>query len=160
MWRELLTLWQSIRDPEYAHLLLESLPLYGTGIGLLFLFAALAFREGKCRTLALILICASSASVWPYQDLRAKAQPRILATRDPSFGPLIREQAVRRSDAAWAYYCLAVISGLAVLFSNGRGRFLLYATIIGGTATFWFSIWLHKKECEVYHRNIFKSAPR
>lgn len=158
MWRELLTLWQSIRDPEYAHLLLESLPLYGLGIGLLFLFASLAFREGKCRLLALVLICASCASVWPYQDLRAKAQPRILATRDPSFGPLIREQAKRRSDAAWAYYCVAGISGLAVIFSSGRGRFLLYGAILGGTAMFWFSIWLHKKECEVYHRNIYKAA--
>jgi hypothetical protein len=161
MWRELLTLWQSIRDPEYAHLLLESLPLYGIGAGLIFLFASLAFREGKSRMLALLLICLSSASVWPYTELREKAQPRILATRDPSFGPLIREQAKRRADYAWAYYVMAGISGLALLLSStSRGKFLLFATIICGTAMFWFSIWLHKKECEVYHRNIYKYSPQ
>ena len=40
MWRELLELWQSVRDPEYAHLLLESLPLYGLALGLVMLLTA------------------------------------------------------------------------------------------------------------------------
>ena len=35
MWQELTTLWQSIRDPEYLHLLIEPLPLYGLGLGLI-----------------------------------------------------------------------------------------------------------------------------
>ena len=43
MWRELTTLWQSICDPEYLHLLLEPLPLYGLGIGLTFLIVAFLF---------------------------------------------------------------------------------------------------------------------
>jgi hypothetical protein len=34
MWDELIHLWSSICDPEYLHLLLESLPLYGLGVGL------------------------------------------------------------------------------------------------------------------------------
>lgn len=160
MWQELLTLWQSVRDPEYAHLLLESLPLYGTGIGLLFLFAALAAKENKCRLLALFIIGASSASVWPYNSLREKAQPRILATHEPAYGPLIREQTRRRSDTGWIFYAMAVISALAFLFgSTGKGRFLLFLAIIAATASFWISIWLHKKECEIYHRNIVKQSP-
>ena len=70
MWQELTTLWQSVRDPEYAHLLLESLPLYGMGFGLMFLIVAIMARETKCRLLALLLMSLSCASVWPYLDQR------------------------------------------------------------------------------------------
>lgn len=162
MWQELLTLWQAVRDPEYAHLLLESLPLYGIGIGLLFLFATLAARENKCRLLALFVVCVSSASVWPYNALREQAQPRILATHEPAYGPLIREQTQRRASTGWIYHSVAIISGLALLLGwTGRGRFLLFFTVVAATAGFWVSIWLHKKECEIYHRNIVKHvAPR
>lgn len=162
MWQELLTLWQSVRDPEYAHLLLESLPLYGIGIALLFLVASLAAREHKCRLLALLIICASSSSVWPYNSLREQAQPRILATHEPAYGPLIREQTQRRASTGWIYYSIAVVSSLALVLGwTGMGRFLVFLTVLTAVAGFWVSIWLHNKECEIYHRNIVKHvAPR
>ena len=159
MWRELLNLWQSTRDPEYAHLLLEPLPLYGIGIGLLFLFAAALFRERKSRLLALLLICVSAGSVWPYVSLREQAQPRIIATHDPSYGPLIREQTDRRHSIAWVFYALTIISGLAFIAGLlGKGRLLLLVATAAAIAAFWISLWLHKKECEIHHRNIVKQA--
>ena len=157
MWQELINLWQSVRDPEYAHLLLESLPLFGIGTGLIFLCGSLVFREGKSRLLALLLICVSSGSVWPYVELREKAQARIIAMHDPSYAPLIREQTTRRKSTAWAFYAMCLISGLAaILGMAGKGRALLILTIVAATATFWLSLWLHKKEAEIYHRNILK----
>lgn len=159
MWQELLNLWQSLRDPEYAHLLLESLPLFGIGAGLIFLCGSLFFRETKSRMLALVLTCVSSGSVWPYVSLREKAQARIIAMHDPSYAPLIREQTKRRTSAAWAFYSVALISGLAFLFGiAGKGRGLLFLTIAAAAATFWLSLWLHKKEAEIYHRNILKQS--
>lgn len=160
MWEELTHLWTSVRDPEYLHLLLESLPLYGLGIGLLFLIVAQLMGEAKSRLFAILVITLSSASVWPYQDLREKATPRIIATRDPSLGPLIREQTERRSSHDWAYYLLAVAGGVTLVTQMmGKGKPLLVLFIAGTAALFWFSIWLHKKECEVYHRNIIKYRP-
>jgi hypothetical protein len=160
MWEELTHLWTSVRDPEYLHLLLESLPLYGLGIGLLFLVVAQLTGEGKSRLFALLIITLSAASVWPYQDLREKATPRIIATRDTSLGPLIREQTERRSRFNWVYYTLAV-AGAVTLAAQlaGKGKPLLIVFIIGTAALFFFSLWLHKKECEVYHRNIIKYRP-
>jgi hypothetical protein len=78
MWRELTTLWQSVRDPEYAHLLLDSVPLYGVGFGLAFLIIAYFVGEKKSRLMALAIICLSCASVWPYLELRAQATPRTV----------------------------------------------------------------------------------
>lgn len=159
MWREAINLWQSVRDPEYSHLLLESLPLFGIGAGLIFLSGSLVFREGRSRLLALLLICVSSGSVWPYVELREKAQARVIAMHDPSYAPLIREQTARRKSTAGFFYAMCLFSGLALILGMaGKGRGILVLTIIAATATFWLSLWLHKKEAEIYHRNILKQS--
>lgn len=160
MWRELTTLWQSVRDPDYAHLLLESVPLFGLGFGLVILIIAYISKESKSRLAALALICLSCASIWPYLDLRVKATPRIIATRDPSFSPLITKQTERRSQTAWVYYVMTGVSGLTLLLGFTRyGKWLILATVVLGAGAFWVSLWLHKKECEVYHRNIVRYTP-
>jgi hypothetical protein len=160
MWRELTTLWQSIRDPEYAHLLLESVPLYGVGFGLVFLVIAYAAGEKKTRLLALVVMALSCASVWPYLELRTRATPRILATRDPAYGPLIQQQTRLRHETAWMYYAMAGISGVALLLGFTRyGKHVMLLAVVCGAAVFWVSIWLHKKECEIYHRNIIRYLP-
>ncbi len=160
MWREFLILWHSVRDPEYAHLLLESLPLYGLGLGLTFLIVAFAFHERKSQLLALVVICVSCASVWPYLDFRLKATPRILATHDSSLAPLIREQTKRRQDYGWLYYVMAGLTGITLLLSATKhGKYLLFLTVCCGVMLFWLSVWLHKKEGEVYHRNIIRYQP-
>ncbi len=158
MWQELSRLWQGLRDPEYLHLLLEPLPLYGLAAGLIFLIVSQLAGESKSRLLALLLITASCASVWPYQELRRQATPRILATRDPALGPLIRTHTERRESCNWTYNAMAVL-GAATLAARlaGKGKILQSLTIAGAIALLFLSIWLHQKECEVYHRNIFKT---
>lgn len=160
MWLELTTLWQSIRDPEYLHLLLEPLPLYGLGLGLVMFIVAFVFGEKKSRLLALALICVSCASVWPYTDLREKATPRIIATRPPEYAQVIREQTRRRDEWSWPYYAMTVLTVIALATGHSpKGRPVLFVVVLGGALLFWFSIWLHKKECEVYHRNIVRYTP-
>lgn len=153
-------LWSSIRDPEYSHLLLEPVPLYGLGIGLVFLIFAMLLGESKTQVLAVLVITLSGASVWPYQKLREEASPRILATRDLTLGPLIAEQTERRKKANGLYYALAVVGVMTLVVRGGtKGKVMLAVMVMGSAGMFWFSIWMHKKECEVYHRNIIKYRP-
>lgn len=159
MWHELTTLWQNVRDPEYAHLLLESLPLYGLAFGLTLLVVAFVFNEQKCRLLALGLVMLSCASVWPYLDFRLEATPRILATRAVEYGPIIRAQTDLRLSTAWAYYSMVIVTAVAMLLTKTRhARYGVLVVMIGGVMLFWLSVWLHKKECEVYHPNIRRYA--
>lgn len=155
MWRELTTLWQSVRDPEYAHLLLEPLPLYGLAFGLTLLVVAFVVNERKCRVLSLGLIFLCCASVWPYLDFRLKATPRILATRAVEYGPVIEEQTQLRQDTAWAYYLMAGVSLMALALTRTHyARMAMVVVVVLGVVLFWLSVWLHKKEAEVYHPNI------
>jgi len=160
MWRELLELWQSVRDPEYAHLLLEALPLYGLALGLVMLLVAFFVGEKKTRLAALALMALSCASVWPYLEFRLSATPRILATRPISFGPVIQTQTKLRQDTAWAYYSMAGLCAIALTMTRSKyARHAIMVVIIAGSILFWFSVWLHKKECEVYHPNIRRHSP-
>jgi hypothetical protein len=155
MWREITNLWQSVRDPEYAHLLMEPLPLYGLAFGVTLLVIAFVVNESKSRLLALGIIFISCASVWPYLDFRLKATPRILATRAVEYGPIIQEQTQLRQDTAWAYYTMAAVTLIAMIMSRSRrARWSILTVLVGSVLLFWLSIWLHKKECEVYHPNI------
>lgn len=157
MWKELTQLWSSLGDAEYLHLVLESLPMYGVACGLLMLLVAHFAGEAKSRMLALLLITACCASVWPYQDLRATAKPRIVALRDPALRPLIDQQTERRASLNWAFYGVAGLSGLTLaLQMAGKGRPMIFVTVIAALVIVCLSTWLHKKECEVYHRNIVK----
>jgi hypothetical protein len=155
MWREITNLWQSVRDPEYAHLLMESLPLYGLAFGVTLLVIAFVMNESKSRLLALGIIFVSCASVWPYLDFRLKATPRILATSAVEYGPIIQKQTQLRQDTAWAYYSMAAVTLITMIMSRSRRAcWGILIVLIGSVLLFWLSIWLHKKECEVYHPNI------
>jgi len=157
MLKELTQLWASLRDAEYLHLMLENLPLYGVLCGVLTLLVAHFAGEKKSRLLGLLLITACCASVWPYQDLRAKAEPRIVATRDPALKPLIDQQTERRASFNWAFYAMAAVAGVTLALQvAGKGKPLILLTLAGAVAIICLSAWLHKKECEVYHRNIVK----
>ena len=160
MMRELNQLWSSLQDPEYLHLLLEPLPVFGFALGMIFLVAGLIMNQNKTRMLALVVIIASAGSVHWYLKMRLATEPRVAATISTTFHPLIKEQTERRQASAWIYYAVA-IAGIVALFagSGGRASFVTYITLAIVAAAFVHSVWLHKKECEVYHRNIVRYVP-
>ena len=160
MMRELTSLWHSVGDAEYLHLLLEPLPMFGLGLGLLFLVASVVLGEKKTRLLALVVMAVSCASVQPYVRLRGKSEPRVLALQAPAYPALIRVQTERRSGSAWLYYALAAVCVTNLLMGRGgKALILTVITVVTCSGGFVHAVWLHKKECEVYHRNIVKYAP-
>lgn len=162
MMRELSLLWSSLQDPEYLHLLLEPLPVFGLALGLIFLIAGMAMDLKQMRLLALVVMIASTGSVYWYLKMRVTTEPRVAATISTTFHPLIKEQTARRVASAWIYYVAAAACAVA-LFAGGGGKSspITYIVLVIATAALFHATWLHKKECEVYHRNIVhNAAPR
>jgi hypothetical protein len=163
MLRELTSLWASLQDPEYLHLLLEPLPLFGLGLGLVFLLMSLLLGNAHTRILALVVIILSAGSVPWYLKMRVKAEPRIAATMDHAFQPLIKAQTERRQSSEWIYLAVAAICAIDLIFSRGgrRASLLSWVAAMCVAAGFVHGVWLHKKECEVYHPHIVRYvAPR
>jgi uncharacterized membrane protein len=50
---------------------------------------------------------------------------------------------------------MAAVTLIAMILSRSRrARWGILIVILGSLLLFWLSVWLHKKECEVYHPNI------
>src|SRR2546429_7935065 len=71
-----------LRQPEYVHVLLNPVPVYGllvSWIGLIIAFF-LKSRRAQIATLGLVFICALSA--WPVYEFGQQAYDRVLSMTD------------------------------------------------------------------------------
>ena len=76
------TLLRHLRQPEYIHVLINPLPIYGLLMGWIGLVIALSLksRHAQVATLALVLI--TSASAWPAYEFGEQAYDRVLSMAD------------------------------------------------------------------------------
>src|SRR5260370_41932483 len=58
------TLSQDLSQPEYVHVLINPLPVYGLAMGVLALLTAFMIRNRQAQVVALMLIVISAASAW------------------------------------------------------------------------------------------------
>ena len=73
MLREFAHLTEKLKDPEYLHLLLEPLMVWGLGIGVIAFLFAFFFGERKMQMVALAVIIISCLVVVPYIKQRKLA---------------------------------------------------------------------------------------
>jgi hypothetical protein len=105
---------RDLRQPEYIHVLLNPLPVYGLGMGLLGLIIAffLRSRPAQIATLIIVLICAMSA--WPVYEFGEEAKDRVLSMENEVGGAWLEEHQDRAEDLIWLFYGLAVVSAVAL----------------------------------------------
>ncbi|MGB7839860.1 MAG: hypothetical protein WBL40_17305, partial [Terrimicrobiaceae bacterium] len=58
-------LLRGLEQPEYVHVLLNPVPIYGLAMGLAALMIAMGLRSREARICACAIIFLSSASAWP-----------------------------------------------------------------------------------------------
>jgi hypothetical protein len=56
---------EHLSKPEYVHVLLNPLPVYGLAVGVLGVMIALFLKTKAARVTALALVLLSAASAWP-----------------------------------------------------------------------------------------------
>jgi hypothetical protein len=106
---------QILKQPEYIHVLLNPLPLYGLSMGLIGLLIALLLRSrpAKIATLAIVLI--SAASAWPVFEFGEQAYDPVLSMADENGQAWLKEHQDRAEDLIYFFYALAVLTAAAIL---------------------------------------------
>jgi disulfide bond formation protein DsbB len=106
---------QILKQPEYIHVLLNPLPLYGLSLGLIGLLIALLLRSrpAKIATLAIVLI--SAASAWPVFEFGEQAYDPVLSMADEDGQAWLKEHQDRAQDLIYFFYALAVLTAAAIL---------------------------------------------
>src|ERR1043166_4432387 len=105
---------RGLRQPEYVHVLLNPLPVYGLLVGWLGLIIAffLKSRRAQIATLALVLI--SAVSAWPAYEFGEEGYDRVLSMADEDGRAWLDEHRDRAEDLIWIFYALGALSAIAI----------------------------------------------
>lgn len=142
------------QPPEYVHLLLNPLPVYGIAIGLLALGAALLARSKPARTLAIVVIVVCAASAWPVQYFGENAYQRVRQISDEQGQQSLDQHMERAGKLIYVFYATALL-GIAALVSQMKfpkaATPLAVVILIAAAASLGAGAWISKVGGEIRH---------
>ncbi len=109
------TFFQHLRDPEYMHVLLNPLPVYGLAFGTLALALALFLRNHRVTVAALVLVFVGAISAWPVYQYGESAYDRVKSMSDPAGEQWLDEHMARGEKLIWMFYVLAAVSATGIV---------------------------------------------
>jgi hypothetical protein len=109
------SLIQDLGQPEYVHVLINPLPVYGLALAAIGLSIGLLqrSRQTQIATLALILLC--SAIAWPVAHYGSAGYDRVLSLSDAQGEAWLKAHAQRADQFLFYFYALAAVAAVAIL---------------------------------------------
>ena len=155
--------FQHLSDPEYMHVLLNPLPVYGLAIAVIGLALALIFRNRPAIAIALALVFISGISAWPVLSYGQAAYDRVKTMSDPAGEQWLDEHMERGEKLIYTFYVLAglAVAGMIVPIKWPRtATALATATLVLGFATLGIGGWISYAGGHVRHKEFrFESPP-
>jgi hypothetical protein len=105
---------RDLRQPEYIHVLLNPLPVYGLLLSWVGLVIALALRSRPAQIVTLTLVLLSSVLAWPVFEFGEQGYDRVLSMTDEDGQAWLDEHMHRAEDLIWGFYVLAALSAFAI----------------------------------------------
>ena len=151
MFSQLNILLDHLSQSDFLLLVLEPMFMYGLLFGLIVFIVGYSMSDARARTTGLIIIAVACFTTYPYLELANKATPRIASMTGLWQNGAVKEQTKRRVDTRWVFYGLGLLALAALSSGGGVNNYLGGTTIAVGIGVLFFSLWLHMKECEIYH---------
>jgi hypothetical protein len=105
---------RDLRQPEYIHVLLNPLPVYGLLVGWVGLVIGLALRSRRAQIATLTLVLLSSISAWPVYEFGQQSYDRVLSMTDEAGEAWLDEHMHRAQNLIWVFYALAALSAFGI----------------------------------------------
>ena len=150
-----------LRQPEYIHVLINPLPVYGLAMGLLGLIVAFCLKSRSAQIVALIVVLVSAASAWPVYEFGEQAYDRVLSMSDEPGQAWLDEHRDRGEDCIWFFYGLALLSAVALAAPRKWPRSatpLLISVIVLSAVTLGFGGYIAYAGGKIRHRE-FRNVP-
>jgi hypothetical protein len=106
--------FQHLNSPEYMHVLLNPVPVYGLATGLVGLLLAIIGRSRAAIIVALVLVFLSGLSAWPTYYYGEAAYDRMKAPSDPIGDQWLVKHMTRGEKLIGAFYVLAAIAAVGM----------------------------------------------
>jgi hypothetical protein len=105
-----MTEFDLLQKPEYLHVLLNHLPIYGTMLGALALAMSLVLRSRAAQITALIITLVAAASAYPVLVTGQRAYKAIRSTADDTGAEALDEHMDRAEKTIGVFYFLAALA--------------------------------------------------
>jgi hypothetical protein len=126
------------RQPEYVHVLINPLPIYGLAMGWIGLIIALALKSRRAQIATLAIVLISSVSAWPAVEFGEEGYDRVLAMTDEDGHAWLDEHQHRAEQFIYVFYALAVLSaaaiGIPIKWSKSSGPLVISVLLLGALA--------------------------
>src|SRR2546423_5709160 len=152
---------RDLRQPEYIHVLINRLPVYGLAMGLIALIVAFFLKSRPAQIVALIVIFICSASSWPVYEFGEQAYDRVLSMTDDPGHAWLDEHQDRAEDLIWFFYGLALLSAVALVAPRKWPRSatpLVLSVILLSAVTLGFGGYIAYAGGKIRHRE-FRNVP-
>src|SRR5437763_11591982 len=152
---------RDLRQPEYIHVLINPLPVYGLAMGLLGLIIAFFLKSRRAQIVTLIIVMICAASAWPVYELGQQAKDRVLSMENEIGQKWLEEHEDRAEDCIWFFYGLAVLSAVALVAPRKWPRSatpLVASVIVLGLVTLGCGGYIAYAGGKIRHRE-FRNVP-
>ena len=153
---------RDLRQPEYIHVLLNPLPVYGLLVGWVGLVIGLALRSRRAQIATLSLVLLSSISAWPVYEFGQQGYDRVLSMTDEAGEAWLDEHVHRAENLIWVFYALAALSAFAIAAPIKWPKFsmpLAVAVILLGGVTLGSGTYIAYAGGRVRHREFRNETP-
>src|ERR1043165_1192673 len=108
-------LLRDLRQPEYIHVLINPLPVYGLAGGLIALLIAIWQRSRSATIASLVVILISAGAAWPVYEYGEQAYDRVLSMADEGGRAWLAAHKARAESLIWLFYGVAGLSAIALI---------------------------------------------
>ena len=154
-------LLRELQQPEYLHVLLNPLPVYGLGIALFGLIAATYLRSRPGQITALVLVFAAAISAWPVVYHGDLAYDRVLSMADNDGQAWLKAHVHRADQLIFLYYVLAALAAGAIFIPKKWPRAstpLVIVTMLLAIVSLGAGTYIAHAGGKIRHRE-FRSVP-
>lgn len=106
---------RGLHQPEYVHVLINPLPVYGLAMGLIGLLVAICQRSRAAMIAALMIVLISAAAAWPVYQYGERAYDPVLSMADNDGQAWLAAHKARAESLIWFFYAVAVLSAIALI---------------------------------------------
>ena len=155
------TFLRDLRQPEYIHVLINPLPIYGLFLSWVGLIIALFLKSRRAQIATLALVLTSSTSAWPVYEFGQQAYDRVLSMADKDGQAWLDEHEDRAEDLIYIFYALAALSAIAIAAPMKWPKSsvpLAIATILLGAVTLGTGGYIAYAGGKIRHRE-FRNEP-
>jgi hypothetical protein len=106
---------RALRQPEYVHVLLNPIPVYGLLVAWIGLVISFFLKSRRAQVATLVLVLLTAGSAWPVFEFGEQGYDRVLAMSDDDGQAWLDEHQARADKVIYVFYALAVVSAAAII---------------------------------------------